>query len=51
MNLKQILLMHGYGVYVWVSYAITLGIFGFNLFKSLQEKRKILKMIERTNES
>jgi heme exporter protein CcmD len=43
MNFSQILVMGGYGVYVWTAYAITLIVFGLNVYYALCEKKQIKK--------
>ena len=44
-DINQILAMGGYGAYVWSAYAITLIVFGINLFVSFREQRRIKKTI------
>lgn len=44
MNVSEFLQMGGYGVYVWSAYAVTLMVFGINIFLAYVEKRKIKKM-------
>lgn len=46
MNLNDIISMHGYGMYVWPAYFITLFIFGINLFSTLTEKQQTKKRIK-----
>lgn len=47
MNLSHLFLMHGYGIYVWPAYCITLCILGFNVFSALKEKHQSRKRIQR----
>jgi len=55
MNLHDILHMGGYAAYVWTTYALTLLVFGINIFASLREKtrakNKIRQFLMSTNES
>jgi heme exporter protein CcmD len=37
--------MGGFGYYVWPAYLITFGIFGFNIFFTIFEKRRIQKIM------
>jgi len=39
------LAMGGYGIYVWSSFGITMGVLSINLFLSLLEQRRIKKII------
>jgi heme exporter protein CcmD len=45
MNWHQIIVMGGYGIYVWPTYAITLSVFAMNVLMSFHEKKQIKKMI------
>jgi heme exporter protein CcmD len=44
--MRDLLLMNGYGIYVWAAYGITLFVFGLNLFFSYKEKIKIKKIVQ-----
>lgn len=46
MDLKHIFDMGHYGVYVWSAYAITLFIFGINIFSVFREKKQLQKFIK-----
>jgi len=46
MTINQLIDMGGYGAYIWTTYAITLLVFGINLFTSIHEKRRVKKMIQ-----
>jgi heme exporter protein CcmD len=45
-NINHVLAMGGYGVYVWSAYAITLTVFGVNLFVSYREHRHVKKTVK-----
>jgi heme exporter protein CcmD len=55
MNLHDMLYMGGYAAYVWTTYAITLMVFGFNIYASLREKKraqqKVRQFLMSANES
>lgn len=46
MNLSDLFFMHGYGLYVWPAYTITLLVFGINIFNTVNEKRQTTKRIK-----
>ena len=43
--MSDLINMHGFGIYVWPSYLITLAVFSLNIFNTLREKRKTQKLI------
>jgi heme exporter protein CcmD len=45
-DIHHILMMGGYGVYVWSAYAITLTVFVINFVASYREHRRIKKTIK-----
>lgn len=44
--LNKLFNMGGYGIYVWPAYGITLLVLGMNVVITLNEKRKIKKMLQ-----
>lgn len=46
MNIGQLFNMHGYGLYVWPAYCITLFVFGFNFFIFAREKKRVKKILQ-----
>lgn len=45
MWLKELMNMHGYGIYVWSSYAIVFIVFIINLLSVWREKKTILSSV------
>jgi heme exporter protein D len=40
--------MGGHGTYVWWSYGIGLGVLGYNLFRPLRARRRVLHTLRRS---
>jgi heme exporter protein D len=47
-SFQAFLEMGGHGVYVWWSYAIGLGVLGYNLFRPLRARRRVLDALRRS---
>ena len=46
-SFQSFLEMGGHGVYVWWSYAVGLGVLGYNLFRPLRARRRVLDSLRR----
>lgn len=46
-SIAEIIHMNGHGLYVWVSYAVALGVFGYNILSPLLARGDINKKLQR----